>query len=82
MSSQTPEPQILISFDYLDWRIDMQLELCKHGYHRIIHGWEDETYQPVERNKFLNHCDEALGYLCTYISRYLLFHMEVLRTPR
>ena len=82
MSSQTPEPQILTTSNYLDWRIDMQLALHKHGYHMIIHGWEAEPHQPVERNKFLNHCDEAFRYLCTYISRDLLFHLEGLRTPR
>ena len=82
MSSQTPEPQILTTSNYLDWRIDMQLALNKHGYHRIIHGWEAEPHQPVEQNKFLNHCDEAFRYLCTYISRDLLFHLEGLRTPR
>ena len=59
----------------------MQLDLHKHGYHRIIHGWEPEPHQLVERNKFLNRCDETFGYLCTYISRYLLFHLEGLRTP-
>ena len=82
MSSQTPEPLILTTSNYLDWRIYKQLNLHKHGYHRIIHGWEAEPHQLVERNKFMNHCDEALGYLCTYISRDLLFHMEGLRTPR
>ena len=60
----------------------MQLALCKHGYLRIILGREAEPHQPVEKNKFLNHCDEAFGYLCTHISRYLLFHLEGLRTPR
>ena len=60
----------------------MQLDLCKHGYHRIIHGWEVEPHQPVEQNKFLNYCDEAFWYLCTYISRDILFHVEGLRTPR
>ena len=40
MSSQPPESQILITSNYLDWRIDMQLALCNQGYHRIIHGWE------------------------------------------
>ena len=48
----------------------------------VIHGWEAEPHQLVERNKFLNHCDEAFGYLCSYISRDLLFHLEGLRTPR
>ena len=60
----------------------MQLDLRKHGYHRIIHGWEPEPHQLVERNKFLNRCDESLSYLCTHIYRYLLFHLEGLETPR
>ena len=60
----------------------MQLALRKHGYHRIIHGWEPKHHQPVERNNFLNRCDEAFRYLCTYISRDILFHLEGLRTPK
>ena len=60
----------------------MQLALHKHGYHRIIHGWEDEPHQSVEQNKFLKRCDESFRYLCTYISRDLFFHLEGLRTPR
>ena len=82
MSSQSPTPRILTTSNYLDWRIDMELAFHKHVYQRIIHGWEPEPHQPVERNKFLNHCDEVFGYLCAYISRDLLFHLEGLRTPR
>ena len=82
MSSQNHKPHILTTSNYIDWRIDIQLDLHKHGYHRIIHGWERESHHPVERNKFLNHCDEAFKYLCTYIYRYLLLHLEGLRNPR
>ena len=46
----------------------MQLALQKHGYHRIIHGWEAEPHQLVEKNKFLNRCDEAFG---TYVLIFL-----------
>ena len=60
----------------------MQLALRKHGYHMIIHGWEPEPHQSIEWNTFLNRCDEAFRYLCTYISRDLLFHLEGLKTPR
>ena len=60
----------------------MQLPLRKHGYLRIIHSIEAEPHHPVERNKFMNRLDEAFGYLCTHISRDLLFHLEGLRTPR
>ena len=37
---------------------------------------------PIERNKFLNCLDEYFSYLCTHISKDLLFHLEGLRTPR
>ena len=60
----------------------MQLALRKHGYHRTVLGREVEPHHPVERNKFLNRLDEAFDYLCTYISKDLLFHLEGLRTPR
>ena len=76
MDSQSPTPRILTTSNSLDWRIDMQMDLSKHGYLRIILGREAEPHQPVEKNKFLNRCDEAFGYLCTHISRDLLFHFE------
>ena len=59
----------------------MELSLHKHGYLRIIQGREAEPHQPVEKNQFLNCCDEAFGYLCTYISRDILLNLEGLRTP-
>ena len=60
----------------------MQLALHKHGYLMIILRSEAKPHQPVEKNKFLNHCDETFGYLCTHISRDLLFHLKGLRTPK
>ena len=60
----------------------MHLALCHHGYLRIIQGREEEPHQPVEKNNFLNRCDEAFEYLCTNISRDLLLHLEGLRNPR
>ena len=60
----------------------MHLALRKHGYFRIILGREAEPHHPIEKNKFMNRLDEAFGYLCTHISRDLLFRLEGLRTPR
>ena len=82
MDSQPSTPRILTSFHYVDWREDMQLSLSKERYFRIILGREDEPYHLAERNKFLNCLDEAFGYICTHISRDLLFHLEGLRTPK
>ena len=57
----------------------MQVSLCNKGYFRMILGREIEPHHPVEKNKFMNHLDETFGYLCTHISRDLLFHLEGLR---
>ena len=43
---------------------------------------EAEPHHPIERSKFLNRLDEEFGYLCTYISIDLLFHLEGSKTPR
>ena len=81
MDSLPYTPQIVTPFNYLNWREDMQVSLCNKGYFKIILGREVEPHQPVEKNKFLNHLDKAFGYLCTYISKDILFHLEGLRTP-
>ena len=82
MDSLPSTSQILTPLNYLDWRVDMKVSLCNKGYFKIILGREVEPHHPVERNKFLNRLDEAFGYLCTHISRDLLFHLEGLRIPR
>ena len=82
MDSLRSTPRILTPFNYLDWREDIQPTLRKLGYYRILLGREVEPHQPVEKNNFLNCLDEAFGYLCTHISRDILFHLEGLRTPR
>ena len=60
----------------------MQVSLCNNCYFRIILGREVEPHHPAEKNKFPNSLDEAFGYLCTHISRYLLFHLEGFRAPK
>ena len=82
MDSQPSTPRILTPFNYVDWREDMQVSLHKKGYFRIILGTEAEPHHLAKKNKFLNRLDEYFGYLCTHISRDLLFHLEGLRTPK
>ena len=60
----------------------MEVSMRNKGFFRIILGREVESHHPANKKKFLNHLDEAFGYLCTYISRDLLFHLKGLRTPR
>ena len=45
-------------------------------------GREVEPQQHIEKYKFLNRLDEAFGFMCIHISREILFHLEVLRSPK
>ena len=82
MDFSTLVHQILTSFNYVDWREDMQVFLRKLGLCRMKMGREIEPHRPTEKNKFLNRLDEAFGFLCNHISRDLLFHLEGLKTPK
>ena len=82
MDSQCSTPQILTPFNYVYWWEDMKVSLRSKGFFRIIIGREDEPHHLANKNKFMNHLDEAFGYICTHISRYLLFHLEGLRNPK
>ena len=82
MDSIALVPRILTPFNYVDWRADMQVSLCKIGLYRMMMGQDIEPHHPVEKNKFLNQLDEAFVFVCAQISRYLLFHIEGLKTPK
>ena len=58
----------------------MQVSLCHLGLFRMTMSRETEPHHPIEKNKFLNWLDEAFGFLCTHISRDLMFHLEGLKT--
>ena len=60
----------------------MQVAFRKIGSYRMTMGKETELQQYVEKNKFLNGLDVAFGFMCTHISRDLLFHLEGLRTTK
>ena len=60
----------------------MQVSLHNIGIFRMKMGRETEPHHPTKKNKFLNWLDEAFGFLCTHISRDILFHLEGLRNPK
>ena len=60
----------------------MQVYLSNKGLFRMKMGRETEHHHLDEKNKCLNCSNEAFGFLCTHISRDLLFHLEDLRTPK
>ena len=60
----------------------MQVSMRKLVLYRMTMGQETEPRHLAEKKKFLNRLDEAFGFLCTHISKDLLFHLEGLRTPK
>ena len=60
----------------------MQIVLCNKGMYMVTMGTEVEPQQHLEKLKYLNKLDEAIGFMCIDISRELLFHFEGLRTPK
>ena len=45
-------------------------------------GKETKPHHPTKKNNFFNKLDESFGFLCTHISRDLIFHLEGLKTPK
>ena len=82
MDSIALVPHLLTPFNYVYWREDMQVSLHNICLFRMTMGRDTEPHHPTEKNKFLNWLDEALGFLCTHISRDILFHIEGLNTPK
>ena len=75
-------PRILKPFNYVYWRAYMQASLHNIGLYKMTMGRETEPHHPTEKNMLLNRLDEAFGFLCTHISRYLLFHLEGLKNTK
>ena len=82
MENQYFLPRILTPFNYVYWRVYMQVSLRKIGLYRMTVGQEIEPHHPADKNKFLNRLDEAFGFLCAHISRDLLFYFEELKTTK
>ena len=60
----------------------MQISLHKLGLYMMNMGREIEPHHPTKKNKFLNSLDESFWFLCAHISKDILFHLEVLKTPK
>ena len=82
MDSIVLVPHILTPFNYVDWRAYVQVSLCKLGLFRMTMGREIESHHHTEKNKFLNRLYGAFGFLCTHISRDIIFHIEELKNPK
>ena len=76
-----PTELILNPFNYFEWKTEISLLLRSKGIYRITMGTEKEPTATMEKIKYFNKLDEAIGLICLSISRNLLFHVSRATTP-
>ena len=72
---------IVNPFKYHEWKAKIGILLCRKGLYKVNLALENEPDVLVEKAKCHNKLDEAYGFLCLFISSYLLFHLDGLTTP-
>ena len=73
---------MLTPFNFFEWKAEMVIQLRAKGLFRVTMGTEVEPNSAVEKAKFFNKLDEAYGLLCLSILRDLLFHLDILTSPK
>ena len=57
------------------------MQICSKRLFRFTMNIEVELIHYVDKEKYWNKLDESYGCLCLSISKYLLFHINGLKTP-
>jgi hypothetical protein len=68
LTDKLPLP-ILTPHNYFTWKSAMVVLLWSKGLYRVTIGTKKEPTQNVEKPKWHNCCDEALGLICLSLSR-------------
>ena len=69
---------LLTPFNYFDWKAKMVIQLRSKCLYRVTMGTKVELNSVVEKSKLFNRIDESFGILCLNISKYFLFHVDIL----
>ena len=72
----------LTPFNYHQWKEDTEIQLHAKGLYRVTMDTEIEPNHVVDKAIYSNKLDEAFGFLCLSIYKYLLFHIMRLKTPK
>ena len=73
---------LLTPFNFHSWKGDMEIQLHSRGLYGVTMDTEEEPSSAIDKSRFLNKKDEAFRFLCLFVSRDLLFHLSVLKTPK
>ena len=74
--------ELLTPFNFHQWKGDMEIQLCARGLYWVTIDTEEGTTHVIDKARFFNKKDEALGFLCLSISKDLLFHLSGFKTPK
>jgi hypothetical protein len=72
---------ILTPYNYFAWKEKISIHIRSRGLYRLTMNTNKEPTSSIEKSKYLNHMDEALGTICSVISLDLLFHISSCKTP-
>jgi hypothetical protein len=72
---------ILTPYNYFAWKEKISIHLRSRGLYRLTMNTDLELTTAIEKSKYLNLMDEALGTICSLISLDLLFHISSCKTP-
>jgi hypothetical protein len=72
---------ILTPYNYFAWKAKIAIHLQSIGLYNLTMNTYIEPTSDIEKSKYLNCMDEALGTICSLISLDLLFHISSCKTP-
>jgi hypothetical protein len=72
---------ILTPYNYFSWKKKIAIHIQYRGLYRFTMNTHTELTSAIEKSKYLNRMDEALGTICSVISHDLIFHISSCKTP-
>ena len=72
---------ILTPYNYFPWKEKIAIHLQTRGLYMLTLNTYTKPTSTIEKYKYLNRMDEALGTICSLISLDLLFHISFYKTP-
>ena len=73
---------MLTPLNFFEWKVEMVIQLRAKGLFKVNMGTKVEPNYVVEKSNYFNKLDEEYGLLCLSISRELLFHLDILTSPK
>jgi hypothetical protein len=76
-----PKEFILTPYNYFAWKERIMINIRTRGFYRLTLNSYTKSTSSIEKSKYLNQMDEALGTICNLISHNILFHISSCKTP-